>query len=305
VNYQLIVIYVDINAMRTKFDINSVLTPALFKGDVYKIEEGINLEVTDIIVGRDRDDLVSFIISYEPESLCGNDVCDESEDCSSCEVDCGCEEGFVCEAKQCVKECSETSGCDSCLNKELGEGCDCNDECESDVCWADICVAHFCGDETCNADENHTVCEEDCEPQVVCGDNVCSSSEEDCCVDCGCKIGYECVNNSCITLDECSSNSDCRDSDDCTIDICSGIPKECSYNINQTCLDQDKANEKESEIKQKDDMIKNISPEVPEQVIKNENITNETQINETSIEKEPQKQNFFQKILNWFLNMFR
>lgn len=315
VEYNLLVVFINPYSA-VKFEINGEFTPTLYKGDSYQISEGIALEIMnfDSYSGRDR---VYFIITYELESLCGNDICDISEDCSSCETDCSCQEGFVCEAKQCVKECPETVGCDSCLNKELGEGCDCNDECESDVCWADICVTHYCGDETCNADENYTICEKDCQPPAVCGDNICDSNEKDCCIDCGCASGYDCINNACISLDECSSDYDCNDYDNCTNDICSGTPKKCSYTSNQSCVKQNETKEtskeepnsmpeeKEIEIQSNNDTNRNVTFEVSKETVKEENVTNETMLIEQLREKESEKQNIFQKIIKWVLNLFR
>ena len=65
-----------------------------------------------------------------------------------------------------------------------------------------------------------------------CGDDVCSGDEtqQTCCKDCGCNGGLSCTENRCINPkdNECEKSSDCNDNNQNTVDICSGVPRECS-----------------------------------------------------------------------------
>ncbi len=91
---------------------------------------------------------------------CGNNVCDNGEDCRTCAMDCGacCGNGVFDEGENC-KNCPE--------------------------------------DMTCSADE---VCTDGrCVTKAYCGDGVCGDTEncESCVADCGCSPEQQCVNKSC------------------------------------------------------------------------------------------------------------
>jgi hypothetical protein len=81
------------------------------------------------------------------------------------------------------------------------------------------------------------------EANFVCGDKICSSAETStiCCKDCNCSSGYSCIDNQCIEsrLNLCNATSDCNDSNQCTIDSCEGIPRNCSNIEIITCTDND------------------------------------------------------------------
>ena len=91
--------------------------------------------------------------------------------------------------------------------------CELNEEgiCKTDCKW--------CGDNSCNGNEDYKACPQDCERPVICGDSICDINEN-CCIDCGCDAGYECISNSCVLAYKCISNSDCKDNEACIDNKC-------------------------------------------------------------------------------------
>ena len=87
--------------------------------------------------------------------VCGNGLCEDGEDCASCDADCGA--------------CPPACGDGQCNGSE-----DCG-TCEAD-CGA--CPA-FCGDGTCDADEDCNSCASDCGAcPAFCGDGTCDRNED-------------------------------------------------------------------------------------------------------------------------------
>lgn len=76
---------------------------------------------------------------------CGNDVCEEGEDCSNCEADCGCDSGFLCQEGICVEDpcgdgsCEANEDCSSCA---VDCGCDEGYVCQEGSCGVteSICI---------------------------------------------------------------------------------------------------------------------------------------------------------------------
>lgn len=101
------------------------------------------------------------------DSLCGNGVCDEFEDCTNCSVDCiSGSSGGTCGA--CFK-----GQCDGVCHP-VKEGADCSD------CWSSYC----CGDGVCEGDEDSATCPKDCP--------VCKLKKEEC------SINSDCCSNRCL-----------------------------------------------------------------------------------------------------------
>lgn len=145
--------------------------------------------------------------------VCGNEECEESENCSNCSEDCGGCEPW-CGDGQC-------NGEETCLT------------CEED------CGSHppVCGDETCNGNENCSNCPGDCgQCEPFCGDDMCNGGEdcETCSLDCGlcvtCGDGL-CFLENCVSCPEdcgfCSLCDDgvCEDNENCS--NCPGDCGEC------------------------------------------------------------------------------
>ncbi|MFC1800447.1 hypothetical protein ACFLYT_00140 [Nanoarchaeota archaeon] len=131
---------------------------------------------------------------------CGDNVCQEDEDCASCSNDCG----------ECVADTGE------------------------------VVIVDLCGDGTCQLDESCMTCAKDCgcegtekcalgECVTYCGNGVCEADEycSTCVKDCGCEDNQECYGNECITH-ECNADTECDDDNFCTLDTCSGMPRKCS-----------------------------------------------------------------------------
>ncbi|MBI5148469.1 hypothetical protein HZA33_02200 [Candidatus Pacearchaeota archaeon] len=76
----------------------------------------------------------------------------------------------------------------------------------------------------------------------TCGNKVCEINEKGfCCKDCNCSSSEDsCIDNQCIltTLNQCLNNSQCNDNNNCTIDNCTGIPRQCTHEI-KPCKDYD------------------------------------------------------------------
>lgn len=77
-----------------------------------------------------------------------------------------------------------------------------------------------------------------------CGDGICEESESKtiCCTDCNCSSsGYVCLDNQCIESisNECFNDSDCDDSNLCSLDACTSLPRKCSHAVIDYCKDYD------------------------------------------------------------------
>ena len=142
---------------------------------------------------------------------CGDGVCDEGENCTSCPGDCiSGSSGGTCGA--CFK-----GKCDGVCHP-VKEGPECSD------CAPGYC----CGDGACEGAEDGTNCAIDCGAPPVCGDGTCNPGEDscNCSFDCGTPPATEtsCSNG---VDDDCQGDVDCDD-EDCAADpIC-----------NISCLDR-------------------------------------------------------------------
>jgi len=115
---------------------------------------------------------------------CGDSNCDSTEDCGSCETDCG--------------------ACELC-----GNGiCDTTEDCDS--CETDCGACELCGNGICDITEDCNSCENDCGACELCGNGICDITEDcgSCESDCGaCEL---CGNGICDTTEDCGScESDC------------------------------------------------------------------------------------------------
>lgn len=136
-------------------------------------DDGPNLDPTDDFPDQ------------EFPTYCGNGLCDPTEDCRSCEEDCGrccgnglCDDHETC--RSCEKDCKKCCGNHLCEEK-YGEDClTCEKDCKK-----------CCGDHICNFlehEENCETCEKDCGVcPPICGDTNCDDTEtcNNCPEDCG------------------------------------------------------------------------------------------------------------------------
>ena len=120
---------------------------------------------------------------------CGDGACDFGETCSSCDLDCGACGGPVCGDGSCSfgESCGTCAG--DCGNCELcGDGT-CNGAEDCVLCAPDCgSCASFCGDGMCNGGESCGSCPNDCGAcPAWCGDGACNGGEScsSCANDCG------------------------------------------------------------------------------------------------------------------------
>jgi uncharacterized protein YkwD len=105
-----------------------------------------------------------------PESFCGDDSCDVSEDCASCASDCGqcppdCGDG-ICGGAETCSTCQPDCGmCDSVCGDAICNGVGGAEMCTT--CEADCNTsAAVCGNGECQAGETSLTCRADCGPAV-------------------------------------------------------------------------------------------------------------------------------------------
>ncbi len=141
----------------------------------------------------------------DPPAGCGDDSCDEGEDCNNCVADCGCSGAEICEDARCVP----TIRCGDNI-------CDEGEDCSS--CSAD------CG---CPGGER---CEDArCVPMERCGDSTCDEGEDcgNCPMDCSCPGGERCEDARCICTPQCAQH-------ECGPDGCGGS---CGLCLEGNCVD--------------------------------------------------------------------
>lgn len=141
----------------------------------------------------------------EPEEsfgpVCGNSVCESSENCSSCWGDCPCQSGQTCFNGTCQEvscatnaDCNDNNFCtiDSCQNPGTSQA----------SCSYSSIVTCISNDNCCPAACSSTN-DNDC--QVLCGNGACETGENqtNCCSDCGCATNYLCQNNQCVLRPYC------------------------------------------------------------------------------------------------------
>lgn len=167
-NYEIQLLYCD--ASYCAFKVNGIAVPQMRKDSEFQLDSEYKIKITNIVfdfcdnrafchLGYESYDIVDILIDGPNKPFCGNGVCDSGENCEedSCcggkKVDlnndkencrmCGykCDPGFECGDGRCIEQCPETDKCDYCKSKNLGEICDCNEECGSNICFNGKCIA--------------------------------------------------------------------------------------------------------------------------------------------------------------------
>ncbi|MBW2364648.1 MAG: hypothetical protein JRF25_06140 [Deltaproteobacteria bacterium] len=168
---------------------------------------------------------------------CGNGVCEEGENCDTCD-DCISGQGGTCGAcfkgvcnGEChpVKEGPDCADCapSYCCGDGFCEGDEDNSSCEID------CPSTYCGDGVCEGGEDSYNCELDCGVPPGCGDDDCNGDENQCTCpdDCGTPPSTETkcsdgIDNDCDLITDCS-DGDCFDDPACT---CGAKKSPCNQN---------------------------------------------------------------------------
>ena len=150
--------------------------------------------------------------------------------------------------------------------------------------------------------------EETSKPKAtVCGDGECNGNEdsEKCCKDCGCKYGYGCDDNKCVKA-ECLKDSECyaTPKDYCSLDKCDSITQKCTHKPIIDCVVNDKCCP--TACYYPDDPDCPATKLNPNPTAKKETTTTTSeQGTETGETPTGEKIGFFQKIINWFLGLFK
>ena len=190
-------------------------------------------------------------IECNDSNSCTRELCEEGA-CVNEELtgpSCECEGGNCeCKAGECIKNCTENSECNDtnpCTNDECVDGL-CENRgitgTECDSCDEDYCI---CEDGNCTIGCNSN---DDCDDSKFCTNDICTdlnncennNKDGATCSDCdtsncfcigglcepGCSSHSECTNGFCNVSDgkcyTCVEDSNCDDSNDCTLDECSG-----------------------------------------------------------------------------------
>lgn len=136
--------------------------------------------------------------------ICENDICDSTENCSTCPEDCG-------ECQYCGDDfCDYDEDCGNC-EEDCGECEEAEDEDDEDNARNNT-LSSACGNNICGSNENCTSCEEDCGECPTCGNKVCSNYENcsTCPKDCGaCKICGDKICNNNETCSTCPGDCSC------------------------------------------------------------------------------------------------
>jgi hypothetical protein len=148
---------------------------------------------------------------------CGNDICDQGEDCNSCPADCiGGSSGGGDDCADCFK-----GVCDGvCHPTKDGPEC------------PDCMVSYCCGDSVCEGEEDSFNCAIDCGAPPVCGNGTCDPGEDQCnCpADCGQPLESEAGYCSDGIDNDCDGLTDLDDTEDCTC-----LPKGASCDFDIEC----------------------------------------------------------------------
>ncbi len=196
------------------------------------------------------------------EACCGNGNCDLTEDCSTCEADCGACPGIcgngICEAGEdysncpddcCMADCTD-EGDSTCHSEcDVYNGCSITSGCGGTASGTAICIdfdsyvnccegtptdcsaTEYCSGGSCLACS--TTCDDSCQSVACYGtDPDCDASgnpTEACCGNGTCDGSEDCVScaSDCPGSIVCSSDSDCDDFDPDTTDTCNN-PGTCS-----------------------------------------------------------------------------
>ena len=150
------------------FRINGVPIGKMEDGGAFKLDEEFTMKIESIVFDYCDGahycspgsfyNIVDMAIEGPISTVCGNNVCEESETCEEDDCcngvktyldsnwdNCGkcgvkCEEGYQCAYGECAEICQETGKCDYCKSKGISEFCDCNEECKNNLCFSGLCA---------------------------------------------------------------------------------------------------------------------------------------------------------------------
>lgn len=190
-------------------------TGLLGVSETYEIDDNFYIKVDSITFDYcneqffcdypfDAYDILNFSI-YSRKTFCGDNNCNNNEDCSSCLEDCPCDEGDMCKDGECIlyfkcgdNKCSKEETCikDNCcdgirvdINTYKDHCGGCFNKCQfNEKCIKGECKT-YCGNGFCEDDEDPNLCSKDCDKPDA--DIVEEEVIEDACD--GCKTKNMCV----------------------------------------------------------------------------------------------------------------
>jgi len=190
-------------------------------------------------VADSHDNSAPDLLPDTPQEFCGDSICQDDEECSTCPQDCGtcppvCGDGACTSQESCIM-CPQD--CGQCPASCGDKNCDENETCQ--VCPQDCgpCPV-VCGDATCNGNETCKTCIPDCGPcPPECGDGECQQSEScaTCSADCG-QCPVPCGDGVCEPLDgetcstciaDCGPCPFCGDDQCGEGETCTSCPTDC------------------------------------------------------------------------------
>lgn len=124
---------------------------------------GVKIKVIEVFYVPEQEDRYVIVEMSVKPAVCGDNICEGSENCDSCEADCACGSGERCRDGKCISsadECFSNNECDDdkdetvdvcrgsprkCYNEifnicDKDEDCDDGNECTKDVCVESDCV---------------------------------------------------------------------------------------------------------------------------------------------------------------------
>jgi len=150
--------------------------------------------------------------------VCGNNILEMGEQCDDGNKANGDGCSSTCQTEKLVKGVGSCG--DNYVNSSLGETCDpptsaCSPSyrknctyCGNNCTYIKV-IGGYCGDNSCNGNENYSTCSTDC--SSTCGDGYCVSGENcsSCLNDCACISGKCCLNGVCNNVGTCSETTIC------------------------------------------------------------------------------------------------
>ncbi|HLC72887.1 MAG TPA: hypothetical protein VJH37_04880 [Candidatus Nanoarchaeia archaeon] len=211
-----VMIIEDATPATVTFRINGQVTPQMIENQQFYLTNGVLLTILEILLNEAGEAGSGDLVTLSLSEYCGDNICSSVETCSSCALDCGCQNNYYC------------SNSNSCEPIECGDDiCSDGETCSEDSC----CDGHEMNLVTNNA--NCGTCNTVCKRSEQCIASVCTSTDKP--NETSEKSEKKIIEKP-KDLDQCKTPAQCDDSNPCTIDSCTGIPKKCFASKQEGCV---------------------------------------------------------------------